>query len=333
MDTSSSTIPDSVSEGSGTSNTSATLSDGTSHYFHLRTVDNAGNWTSTRHLGPFYIDTVRPDKPTATPGAGDYSSSQSVLFSSSDGASGVLDIYYTKDGSTPTVSGGLHFDPGIAVVVDKDMTIKAVAFDKAGNSSDELEAPYGIAPAISGEDSAVLSETSVTITWTTANPATSRVVYDTVSHPGLGSAPNYGYANSTSESDTSTKVTSHSVTISALAAGTTYYYRTVSKASPESQSSEKSFTTSAAVLAATTIAVSAGEVLGTESEPSKVVLTVTPTPTAAPESSAGVSPKPTSVGEVAGESISRNFLNGWLIFILIILGVGGLLYWSRRRES
>jgi beta-lactam-binding protein with PASTA domain len=34
--------------------TSPALSNG-SWYFHLRTRDNAGNWTATRHLGPFVI--------------------------------------------------------------------------------------------------------------------------------------------------------------------------------------------------------------------------------------------------------------------------------------
>jgi len=30
-------------------------------YFHIATVDNVGNWTSTKHLGPFYIDTTKPE--------------------------------------------------------------------------------------------------------------------------------------------------------------------------------------------------------------------------------------------------------------------------------
>jgi len=30
-------------------------------YFHIATVDNAGNWTSTQHLGPFQIDTIPPE--------------------------------------------------------------------------------------------------------------------------------------------------------------------------------------------------------------------------------------------------------------------------------
>lgn len=43
--------------------TSPILTDGNSHYFHIATVDNVGNWTKTEHLGPFWIDTIAPDAP------------------------------------------------------------------------------------------------------------------------------------------------------------------------------------------------------------------------------------------------------------------------------
>ena len=39
-----------------------------------------------------------------------------------------------------------------------------------------------------------ISKNSVTITWMTNSPSTSRVIYDTVSHATLGNQPNYGYA-------------------------------------------------------------------------------------------------------------------------------------------
>jgi hypothetical protein len=91
---------------------------------------------------------------------------------------------------------------------------------------------------ITQEAASTATTDSVTITWTTDHPATSRVVYDTVSHPVAGSAPNYGYANSTGETDTSLKVTSHSVTVTGLTPGTTYYFRSVSHGSPEVVSSE-----------------------------------------------------------------------------------------------
>jgi len=84
---------------------------------------------------------------------------------------------------------------------------------------------------------------SLTITWTTDHSSTSRVVYDTIPHFELGEAPNYSYAFSTVETDNTPKVTSHTVTLSGLSPGTTYYYRSVSHGSPETVSTENSFTT------------------------------------------------------------------------------------------
>ena len=192
----------------------------------------------TAHFTQFDIDITAPATPSAAPAAGDYNSDQSVILTSSDGVSGVDKIYYTTDNSTPDKTKTEYIG---AIVVNKDLTIKAIAYDNAGNASDVLEAVYGIAPVISAETSSSTTATSATITWTTDDLSTSRVVYDTVSHV-LGMAPNYGYANSTVED--STKVTSHSVGLTGLTSGTTYYYRTVSHGSPESVSGEHSFTTS-----------------------------------------------------------------------------------------
>lgn len=58
----------------------------------------------------------------------------------------------------------------------------------------------------------------------------------------LGNPPKYGYESTTPESDVSPKVISHSVTISGLTSGTTYYYRCVSHGSL-AVSTEYSFTT------------------------------------------------------------------------------------------
>ncbi|MGH2983145.1 MAG: trypsin-like serine protease [Solirubrobacterales bacterium] len=63
--TSPTTVPDTTKdvEETATGTTSPALADGNSYYFHLRTRDNAGNWTSTAHLGPFAIDTQAPSPP------------------------------------------------------------------------------------------------------------------------------------------------------------------------------------------------------------------------------------------------------------------------------
>lgn len=216
------------------------LSDGT-WYFHLRTVDNVNNWTSTVHAGPFIIDATGPSAPTASPLPGDYNGVQEVFLSSSDEGSGLSGIYYTTDGSEPSKETGTLFEGPI--IVNKSMTIKAIAYDNVGNTSLVSQLAYGIAPQISEETSANPTTTSITVNWSTDNPSTSRIIYDTISHTTLGAPPNYGYANSTVEGDISPKVTSHSVVLTGLNEGTTYYYRTISKGSPESVGSEKSFTT------------------------------------------------------------------------------------------
>jgi len=53
------TVPDQVKdiEQAVETLTSPELADGDSHYFHIAGVDNAGNWASALHLGPFLIDT------------------------------------------------------------------------------------------------------------------------------------------------------------------------------------------------------------------------------------------------------------------------------------
>ena len=59
-DTSATSLPDTTKdiEESVTTDISPALADGNSHYFHIRSVDNIGNWSDTAvHVGPFYTDT------------------------------------------------------------------------------------------------------------------------------------------------------------------------------------------------------------------------------------------------------------------------------------
>lgn len=92
-----------------------------------------------------------------------------------------------------------------------------------------------------------VSETTATIEWDTSYLSTSRVVYGTTAGVfSFTNPPNYGYSSSTVESDTPANpngVLHHTVYISGLTANTTYYFRTVSHASPDTVSFEHSFTT------------------------------------------------------------------------------------------
>jgi len=72
-DTSPNTIPPqtkNIEEGIQTT-TSPALPDGRSHYFHIRSKDNAGNWRATVHLGPFFIRTLASNFVTKTTNPGD----------------------------------------------------------------------------------------------------------------------------------------------------------------------------------------------------------------------------------------------------------------------
>lgn len=58
--------------------TSTTLADGT-WYFHIRTVDNAGNWTSTARFGPFIVDVTPPSVNIISPLSSNFVNGTSVI--------------------------------------------------------------------------------------------------------------------------------------------------------------------------------------------------------------------------------------------------------------
>jgi hypothetical protein len=194
------------------------------------------------------------------------------------------------------------------------------------------------APVISSQTSGQATASSAVITWTTDHAATSRVIYDTVSHPILGAAPKYGYAFSTVEDATPTF--NHSVTISDLTPGTTYYYRVVSHGSPETVSVEKSFTTSS--LLSTTKSLSslttqllstAVQVVAAQTLLSNQNSSVSPTvnnPTV-PNNQAANSIAPA----VKAASTTNNKIDYWvwiIILAILVLGVGGY-FWYRRKNA
>ena len=88
--------------------------------------------------------------------------------------------------------------------------LAALVMSFVGCSSDST------APTIAEVGASGITTSGATITWTTDEPATSQVKY------GLTAA--YDYATSLDKN----RITSHSVTLSELEAGTTYYYGVVS---------------------------------------------------------------------------------------------------------
>jgi hypothetical protein len=111
------------------------------------------------------------------------------------------------------------------------LTVTDSNVNRAAASRNITVTEASVKPVISNIQATNITKTSVTITWETDIPASSRVIYDTVSHSDISgqTAPNFGYAASTPETDVTTKVTSHSVEISGLNPATQYFFRVISQ--------------------------------------------------------------------------------------------------------
>ena len=97
------TVPDQVLDTVGTNTTSLSLTNG-DWYFHLRTVDNRGNWSGATHQGPFCVNTTTP--PVRT----------SIQVSVQLNPSTVFTGAATTVSGTATYNTGEPVHPGTAVI-------------------------------------------------------------------------------------------------------------------------------------------------------------------------------------------------------------------------
>jgi large repetitive protein len=95
--------------------------------------DTAGNWSAAYGAG-ITLDSTAPTV-TATPAGGIYGAEQRVILSANEAAT----IYYTSDGSIPTLASAVYLGP-IAVV--SNATLKYFARDLAGNLGEVKSANY-----------------------------------------------------------------------------------------------------------------------------------------------------------------------------------------------
>ncbi|OGC50354.1 hypothetical protein A2716_04065 [candidate division WWE3 bacterium RIFCSPHIGHO2_01_FULL_40_23] len=81
--------------------TSPSLPNGNSNYFHIATMDNAGNWTSTAHLGPFFIDSEVPSAPgvPTTTNPTNLTTQLWTFIPSTDLFSGISNYWYRVEGT------------------------------------------------------------------------------------------------------------------------------------------------------------------------------------------------------------------------------------------
>ncbi len=186
-------------------------------------------------------DGIAPTKPTTNPPGDKYLSPQKVELTSLDKPNKPT-IFYTLDGSDPATSSAKLIYTAPVIIDGSSITLKAIAQDAAGNKSEVMTESYEIAPKIDDTSITVAtsSATSFTVTWTTDRPSYSRLVFGTKSKKVKGSDTKYGYDKTTNEA--SIKQTTHTITLSGLTAGTTYYYRLISRGSPEQVTDERSIT-------------------------------------------------------------------------------------------
>ncbi|HET9641392.1 MAG TPA: fibronectin type III domain-containing protein, partial [Candidatus Paceibacterota bacterium] len=240
------------------------LSAGTTYHYQVRSKDAAGNSAASIDLTfatQALADTTPPAAITTLASSG-YTPTSAVLSwvapgdNGSTGTAASYDIRYSTApitaanfSSATTVTGE---PPPLAAGTSQSYTLVALASattyyvamtatDAAGNVSAisnvvSFSTPStDVTPPTLSAIMATPSTTSSIISWTTNEPATSRV--------------NYGKRKSslTSSVSDSLLLTNHSLTLSPLTSGTTYYYRVVSKdaAGNTSTSSVRSFTTRA----------------------------------------------------------------------------------------
>ncbi len=132
-------LPDTTKDLEETANsaTSAVLADG-NQYFHLRTVDSAGNWTSTVHYGPFKIDTTDPTGSMKINGSATYTKTTNVTLnlSGSDTGSGLDKMRFMNAGGS--WSSWQNYSTTKSWTLTSSQGIKRVYFqvkDGAGNVS------------------------------------------------------------------------------------------------------------------------------------------------------------------------------------------------------
>ncbi len=81
------------------------------------------------------------EAPVFDPPAGSYSDQVDVVLSSvTEGAT----IYYTTDGTDPTVESGIEYEPGIPVFLNEDTVLKAIAVKDGNTDSPVTTASYTI---------------------------------------------------------------------------------------------------------------------------------------------------------------------------------------------
>jgi len=193
-------------------------------------VDTAGNVSSWSAGGTVVVDATPPTTPgtpsTASPTA-DNTPAWTWTASTDTGvglASPSYRLEWTQDNSWTTgvqsaVTSSTSYTHSVALA-DGTWYFRVEAMDQLNNAvySSAATVVVDTTPPVVSSVAADSTSTAATITWTTNELADSKVEY------GLTSS----YGSQTSTTDTSPRVTSHSVDLSGFIACATYHYRVIS---------------------------------------------------------------------------------------------------------
>lgn len=183
----------------------------------LTPANGAGNISTGANLVIGFSKTVTGDTGTVTiKKASDDSVVEAITASSGQVTGG--------GSSTITINPTANLEEGVSYYV----TIAGTAFkDSSNNYFNGISNSSGwtfttadeTAPIISSRAANTTASTTATVTWTTNEQASTKVVYGVTSALGT----------TTPETNTSSRVTSHTVSLSGLLACTEYYYAAVSR--------------------------------------------------------------------------------------------------------
>lgn len=166
-------LPDVAVDTTASTNTS-TLPDGT-WYFNIRAADRTGNWTVTRSLGPFRIDTAPPTTVDNIPSTWT-TGSITVTLTATDPSGPVSSTVYTLNGGATTT-----YTAPFVISAQGTTTVQYLSRDAAGNVESTHTAFALIDSTAPSQPATVhanaIATSSVEITWTASSDAVSGVSY------------------------------------------------------------------------------------------------------------------------------------------------------------
>jgi hypothetical protein len=209
------------------SHTSSALSDGT-WYFRIRAIDQLSNVSSWSNTVTFTVDVqvpTTPSMPTATSPTND-STPTLTWTGASDGGSGLANPAYTVQWSLSNVfASGVSSDTTntasftAPTLADGIWYFRVKATDNASNDSAYSAVGSVVIDATPASFSDIaesaIADATTTIIWTTDELTSSQMAY----------GPTTSYGTITAQTNTSPRVTSHSVTLSGLVSCTLYHYQ------------------------------------------------------------------------------------------------------------